>query len=140
EGIVAGAAAVEFLAGFGQGDGRRARLIDGMHRLHARGQHLVERLWEGLHGIAGVRVYGPPPSRPRTPTISFTLDGHPAEDVARALVRDAVFVSSGDFYAASVIPKLGVAPHGLVRVGCACYTSEEETDRLLAGLRRIASH
>jgi hypothetical protein len=37
----------------------------------------------------------------------------------------------------TVIERLGQAPHGLVRTGCACYTTAEEVDRLLAGVRTL---
>ena len=59
--------------------------------------------------------------------------------VARALARSAVFVSHGDFYAATVARRLGHEKDGLVRAGCACYTTAEEVDRLLASLARVAT-
>jgi selenocysteine lyase/cysteine desulfurase len=140
EGIVGAGAAVDFLAGLASGGGsRRERLRAVTSALHARGHALVERLWNGLHGIPGVTVYGPPPSAPRTSTISFVVDGHPSAEVARALVRDAVFVSNGDFYATTVVRRLGHREHGLVRAGCAAYTTADEVDRLLAGVRAVAS-
>jgi selenocysteine lyase/cysteine desulfurase len=37
----------------------------------------------------------------------------------------------------TVIERLGQAPDGVVRAGCACYTTPEEVDRLLAGLRAL---
>ena len=40
-------------------------------------------------------------------------------------------------YASTVVEDLGLAPHGLVRAGCACYTTEEEVDRLLAGVAEL---
>jgi selenocysteine lyase/cysteine desulfurase len=49
-----------------------------------------------------------------------------------------VFVSHGDFYAATVIERLGQAPDGVVRAGCACYTNQEEVERLISGVRKIA--
>jgi len=107
EGIVGARAAVDFLASLAGGTDRRARLAAAQAALHARGQELVERLWEGLKGIAGVTVYGPPPSAPRTLTVSFVVAGAPAQDVAVALARRAVFVSSGDFYATTVVRRLG---------------------------------
>ncbi|MFY9552989.1 MAG: aminotransferase class V-fold PLP-dependent enzyme, partial [Thermoanaerobaculia bacterium] len=83
-------------------------------------------------------LYGPPPDAPRTPTVSFVVDGRPSADVAEALARRALFLSSGDFYAWTVVQRLGHASDGLVRAGCACYTTEEEIDRLLDGVRDIA--
>jgi selenocysteine lyase/cysteine desulfurase len=50
-----------------------------------------------------------------------------------------VFVSNGDFYATTVVERLGLTAEGLVRAGCACYTTADEVDRLLAGVERLTS-
>jgi selenocysteine lyase/cysteine desulfurase len=50
----------------------------------------------------------------------------PSSTVASGLAAKGVFVSDGDFYASTVVKRLGLAEQGLVRAGCACYTSEEE--------------
>jgi selenocysteine lyase/cysteine desulfurase len=70
--------------------------------------------------------------------VAFTLAGQPADQVARGLGELGVFASSGDFYAATVVQRLGV-PDGLVRAGCACYTTMEEVERLIEGVRRLSS-
>jgi selenocysteine lyase/cysteine desulfurase len=95
-------------------------------------------MWSGLCAIPGVRMYGCQPGQARTPTVAFTLDGVVSDDVARALAKRAVFVSNGDFYATTVIERLGHATDGVVRAGCACYTTAEEVDRLIAGVAEIA--
>ena len=41
--------------------------------MHARGHELVTRLYDGLAAIPGVRVYGPAPDQPRTPTVAFVV-------------------------------------------------------------------
>jgi selenocysteine lyase/cysteine desulfurase len=48
-----------------------------------------------------------------------------------------VFVSHGDFYASTGVARLKPGPGGLVRAGCACYTSETEVDRLVDGVREL---
>jgi cysteine desulfurase family protein (TIGR01976 family) len=131
EGIVGAAAAVDFLASLAQGEGRRDRLVRAAAALHERGQALVERLWSGLRAVDGVTLYGPSPTAPRTPTVSFAVMGRSSEEVARALAARAVFVSNGDFYATTVVRRLGHAEDGLVRAGCACYTTAAEVDRLV---------
>lgn len=136
EGIVGAAAAVDFLASLGDGETRRARLAAAFAVLHDRGRSLLLRLWDGLSAIDGVTLYGPKPDSPRTPTVAFTVAGRPADDVARRLADRGVFVSSGDFYATTVVARLGVTD-GLVRAGCACYTTEEEVDRLVEGVRSL---
>jgi cysteine desulfurase family protein (TIGR01976 family) len=140
EGIVGAAAAVDFLAGLAGRPRapRREALRATYAALHDRGERLVATLWSELGGIAGVTLYGPPPGTPRTPTISFTVAGHSTDDVAVALANRGVFVSNGDFYAATVIERLGLAPEGLVRVGCSCYTDDDEVDRLIDGVRTLA--
>jgi cysteine desulfurase family protein (TIGR01976 family) len=138
EGIIGAAAAVEFLASLGPGENRRGRLAQTFTELHTRGQTLVRRLWNGLSGIGGVRLYGPSPAANRTPTVAFTVAGRSADQVAERLAERAVFVSSGDFYATTVVERLGVTD-GLVRAGCACYTTEEEVDRLIEGVAALSS-
>ncbi len=137
EGIAGAAAAVDFLAALGQGETRRARLRDAFSRLDAHGDALLERLWAGLSSFDGVRLYGRAPGRPRTPTVAFTVRGHDAGDVAAHLATRGVFVSHGDFYAATLVERLAPGPGGLVRAGCACYTTADEVDRLIAAVSEL---
>ena len=62
--------------------------------------------------------------------MAFTVQGHTARDVSRRLAERGLFLSHGNFYAATVVKRLGV--EGLVRAGCACYTTAEEVERLIA--------
>jgi len=137
EGIVGAGAAVDFLASLGGAGSRRERLVRTFGALHRRAQELVERLWQGLESTAGVRLFGPAPGEPRTPTVGFTVAGRATDDVATALAGEGVFVSNGDFYATTVVERLGIAPDGLVRAGCACYTTADEVDRLVAAIRLL---
>jgi cysteine desulfurase family protein (TIGR01976 family) len=137
EGIAGAKAAVEFLASLAAGGSRREGLAAAYRELHARGQDLVTQLWHGLAEARGVRLYGPPPGSPRTPTVAFAVDGRRSEDVAAALADLGLFVSHGDFYATTVVERLGRSDGGLVRAGCACYTTEEEVERLVDGVRRL---
>jgi cysteine desulfurase family protein (TIGR01976 family) len=151
EGIAGAAAAVDFYASLaGQktasvGDrvkdstsSRRANLQSAFKGLRAHSAPQVKRLWESLSGIIGVRLYGPPPDVERTPTVSFIVKNVASTDVARRLAEQGLFASHGDFYAQTVIERLGLAPEGLARVGCACYTSDEEIERLIEAVREIA--
>ena len=132
EAIAGTAAAIDFLASLARGNTRRERLQTALRELHDRGDALITRLWRGLRKLQRIRLYGPPPGIARTPTIAFTVHGLPSIDVARKLAQRGLFLSHGDFYAATVVERLGQSLYGLVRAGCACYTSEEEVDRLLA--------
>lgn len=138
ESIAGAAAAVDFLASLADGESRRARLAVVFDELHTRGSELLKQMWHGLAAIEGVRLYGPPPAAPRTPTVSFSVQGRTSTEVARALLTRGVFASNGDFYALTVAQRMGVADEGFLRAGCACYTTAEEVDRLLSGVRALA--
>src|SRR5436190_5850304 len=137
EGIAGTAAAVDFLATLGASSTRRERLHAAFQQLYERSDALITQLWNGLREIERVRLYGPPPGAARTPTIGFTLNDVPSIEVAKKSAEHGVFLSHGDFYAMTVVERLGLAPDGLVRAGCACYTTAEEVDRLLACVREL---
>ena len=151
EGMVGAAAAIDFLASLpaphagsaredpakGGGDTRRARLSSVFEELHYRSRELLNSLYQQLRSIPGVHLYGPEPTEPRTPTLSFTVEGVTSTNVARQLAGKGLFLSHGDFYAATVTERLGLGPEGLVRAGCACYTTQEEIDRLVEGVSEI---
>ncbi len=144
EGIVGAAAAVDFLASLARPmagalpASRRERLRAAFETFHERGTALLERLWLGLAEIDGVKIYGPPHHAPRTPTLAFTVANRPAEQVCRLLAANGIFASHGNFYAMTVVERLGVADHGLVRLGCACYTTDEEVTRVIEAVRAVA--
>ncbi|HEY2829948.1 MAG TPA: aminotransferase class V-fold PLP-dependent enzyme, partial [Thermoanaerobaculia bacterium] len=136
EGIAGARAAIDFLASLSGSDGtRRERLAATYSALHERGLALARKLWEALAAMNRVHLYGPDPSQPRTPTVAFTIENISAEDVSRALAREGLFASHGDFYAMTVIEKLGV--EALLRIGCACYTTDDEIDRLIGAVEQI---
>jgi cysteine desulfurase family protein (TIGR01976 family) len=142
EAMAGATAAVDFLAGLSSltEATRTEKLDDVMAAVEAREADLFTRLWDGLADIDGVSLYGPPPGGPRAPTLSFTVEGFPARDVS-ARLADGVgaFLSHGDFYAATVVDRLGLRPHGMVRAGISLYTTEEEVDRLVQGVRGLVT-
>lgn len=138
EGMVGAGAAVDFLASLANGTSRREGLRATYDELHLRSSDLIRSLWNGLASLQGVRLYGPAPDLPRTPTLAFTVDGVASTEVSRRLAARGLFLSHGDFYAASVVERLGLGEEGLVRAGCACYTTQDEIDRLIEGVSEIA--
>ena len=88
--------------------------------------------------MPNVRLYGPPPDSARTPTLALTIAGCTSTEAARRLSEKGLFLSHGDFYAATVVKRLGVELEGLLRAGCACYTTEEEIDRLIEGIHELS--
>ncbi|MGQ0542857.1 MAG: cysteine desulfurase-like protein [Blastocatellia bacterium] len=139
ESIVGAGAAVDFLASLGKGSTRRERLGNTFGEIHVRDQELTRILWNGLCEIDGVRVYGPGLDTDRTSLVSFTVGDHPSEEVSKYLAGKGAFVSHGDFYAATVVERLGVDRQGLVRAGCSIYSTSDEVQRLIDGVTEFVS-
>lgn len=139
EGMVGAAAAIDYLASLAAGPGRRENLRAAFAEMHARASRLFERLWNGLKSIPRVTLYGVAPGSARTATLSFTIEGCTSTEAARWLSEKGLFLSHGDFYAATVVNCLGLEPEGLIRAGCACYTTEEEIDRLIEAVNELCS-
>jgi cysteine desulfurase family protein (TIGR01976 family) len=139
ESIVGAAAAVGFIASLGVGGTRRERLGSAFAFTHHRDIELTRELWNGLAAINGVRIYGPKFDALRTSLVSFTVGNSASEEVSKYLAEKGVFVSHGNFYAATVAERLGVAEQGLVRVGCSVYTTIEEVLRVVEGVKGFVS-
>ena len=140
EGIVGAAAAVRFLASVAgpvspAAGALRTALVASYAQLHADASGLTQQLWDGLGAIDGVTRYGRPPGQPRTPTVSFALEGHTSHEVAARLVASGLFVSSGDFYAQTLVERLGTWP-GRPRAHRLRVLHDGRGDRSTAGRRR----
>jgi len=140
EGIVGAGAAVDWIASLARESGgeKRDALAATFTELHRRGAKLFRQLWDGLGQIRAVKRYGLAPDQPRTPTLAFRVDGKSCDDVAVAMAQRGLFVSHGDFYAATIIERLGVGPDGVVRVGCSAYTTSDEIERVVRAVGEIA--
>lgn len=141
EGIAGTAAAVEWLASLGEEPAIHLReaLWGGYRAIEQHETAVFARLHAGLTGIPGVRVFGPPADGCRTPTAGFTIDGVTPDGAAQRLGEEGVFVWNGDFYATTVCDALGLSDcGGLIRAGVAPYTTDDDVDRLVDGVRRLA--
>ncbi|MET8848983.1 cysteine desulfurase-like protein [Amycolatopsis sp. NPDC004625] len=130
-------AAIGFLAGLVPGTGsRRERLVASMAGLEAHEEVLLARLDGGLASLPGVTRYGAPERR-RTPTVLFSVEGVASQAVYEHLGALGVNAPAGSFYAIECSRHLGLGDTGAVRAGIAPYTTEEDVDRLLAGVASL---
>jgi selenocysteine lyase/cysteine desulfurase len=133
-------AAIRYLAGLGEGPTLRAQIVDAMTGLAARERSLATTYFDAVRNLPGVNVWGPDfSSARRAPTVSITVDGKTAEEVARRLAERGILAWDGHFYAARAVEVLGLAGRGgLLRAGMALYTSKEDVDRLALAVAEIA--
>ena len=100
---------------------------------------LAKKLRMGLRAIPGVTVYGPAEGQPRTPTVSFTMEGYAPEQVTEVFGSKGINSWHGDFYAVEAVAALGLAESGgLIRLGMAPYCTESDIDRVLNTVAELA--
>jgi cysteine desulfurase family protein (TIGR01976 family) len=91
----------------------------------------------GLASIDGVKLHGAPVDR--APTVMFSVEGRPADQVARELAAVQVAVWHGSYYAWELHRVLGLGTDGAIRAGAVHYNEPADIERLLAAVERIAS-
>jgi cysteine desulfurase family protein (TIGR01976 family) len=141
EGMAGTLGAVEYLEQFGTGGSRRARIVSAWAALESYEQALTRRLIDALQGFKGLTIRGITSANAahrRVPTVSFTLDGHHPEALARGFAADNIFVWSGHNYAIEPVGRMGLMDKGgVLRVGLAHYNTAAEIDRLASSLTRM---
>jgi cysteine desulfurase family protein (TIGR01976 family) len=134
-------AAVDFIADLatdlaaGGGD-RRARVLAGMDAAWQHEHRLRERIEAGLAELPGVTLHSR--AARRTPTLLMTFADHSPREAYRFLAELDINAPAGTFYADEPARRLGLEDGGL-RVGLAVYSDDEDVDRLLAGLAKLAT-
>lgn len=130
ESIAGAVAAVEYLRSLGDGD-----LDQAFARIAAHERALAGRFLAGVPDA--LELYGIAGAEGRTPTFCFNVAGHSPRAVAERLAERDVYVWDGHYYALEPMRALGLGEEGAVRAGFLHYTTEEEVDRLLDGLREL---
>ena len=142
EAIAGFVAAVDYLASLGSGLDRRSRLDSAFAAIQTHEQELARRFLIGLGDVPGARLHGiadPERVGERTPTFCLTVDGHEPRAVATHLAERGINVWDGNYYAPELMTHLGLEGRGGgVRIGFLHYTSPDEVDRALTGLRLAA--
>lgn len=120
---------------------RRRELVAGMVAIQQYERELVTRLIDGLEGIGGMVIHGITDRSAfgaRVPTVSVSIEGVHPRAAAEALGRAGIYVWDGDFYATSLIERLGKAEAGgILRLGLVHYNTASEVDRTLEAVANL---
>jgi cysteine desulfurase / selenocysteine lyase len=116
------AAACEFLTGLG------------MDAVRDHEVALTRYAWEQLRELPDLTVYGPPPEH-RSGAISFNLAGVHPHDVASILDESGLCIRAGHHCTQPLHDRLGL--DASARASFYIYNSEEDVERLIAGLERV---
>ena len=106
----------------------------GMPAVEAHEAELVAAALKGLSAVDGVRIIGPASLENRGSPVSFVLDGVHAHDVGQVLDDEGVAVRVGHHCAWPLHRRFGIA--ATARASFAVYNTQDEVDRLVAGVRR----
>jgi cysteine desulfurase family protein (TIGR01976 family) len=140
EGMAGTLGAIEYLEQFGTGETRHKRIASAWVALAEYEQQLTLQLIEGLKTFKGLTIRGITSANAmhrRVPTVSFTLEGHHPQDLAKAFAGDNIFVWSGHNYAIEPVSRMGLMDTGgVLRVGLAHYNTAAEVEALLSSLTR----
>ncbi|KQQ52314.1 cysteine desulfurase-like protein [Plantibacter sp. Leaf314] len=118
----------------GAAENRRDRLVASAASVHERELALRTRIEEELGALApDVELHSR--AAERTATLFMTFPGRRSADASAFLAARDVLAPSGSFYAVEPFAALGLDDVGGLRVGVAPYTSDEDVDRLLDGVR-----
>jgi len=139
--IIGVRAAIDYMASLGTGATLRTQIVSAMEAIGCHERKIAATLHAELGAVKGLTLWGTPFTEvPRTPTLAFTLADRHATEVAASLAERAICTWDGHFYAIRPVEILGLLERGgVVRAGVSLYTSEEEAERLVQELRRIAA-
>ncbi len=116
-----------------------ARYLDaiGMDAVENHEATLTKELFDGLSGIDGVRIIGPPADQNRIGVVSFTVEGLHPHEVAHLLDDQyAIMVRSGHHCCMPLMQYLNL-PEGTVRASLYLYNKSEEIQALVSGISEI---
>jgi selenocysteine lyase/cysteine desulfurase len=88
-----------------------------------------------IKSLPGVTMYGH--AKHRTPTLYFSFANFTSGEIYKAMVEKRVNVPAHNFYALEVSRKLGLGDDGALRAGLAPYSTRDDVDRLVSGLREV---
>jgi cysteine desulfurase family protein (TIGR01976 family) len=140
EGLGGVLAAVEFIAGLGEGETRKERLQSGYRAIEAWENALAESIRERVRDLPKITLFDPGTER-KTPTLGLDVEGASPLEVCKWMVDErSIFVADGHFYAVRLGDLTGVNEKGgWVRAGLAPYTTEEEADRFVNALEEFVT-
>jgi cysteine desulfurase family protein (TIGR01976 family) len=148
EGICGAAAAVEYVASVGGESvvdrGRQSRpymLTAAFETIRAHEIEIGDRLLCGLREMSRLKLWGISDSSrwsERVPTFSLTHATRTPKEMGERLAAQGLFGWPGNHYALPLTERLGLEPHGTLRLSLLHYNTGEEVDRLLGALREFA--
>ena len=118
-----------------------AAAIDAIHsigyaNMWRHEQKLTARFQECLSGQKGIRILGHPEVHERISLFSFTLEGMPANELARSLDQYGIAIRAGDLAAMQLLQRFGVKQ--AARASLYVYNTLDEIDKFAHILKAVS--
>lgn len=112
----------------------------GLAAVHDREMELTGRLLDGVRGLDGVTIHGPPTREGRTGAVSLTFDRVAPKDAAARIFERHDIVCRAGFHCAPLAHEtIGThAGGGTVRFSPGYFTTEAEIDRAIEAITSVA--
>ena len=110
-----------------------SRLAQAFAAIHAHEVALARRAEDGLREIPGVKIIGD--AHEKAGIVSFTLDNAHPHDIGTILDSEGIAIRAGHHCCMPLMTRLGLP--ATARASFALYNTEEEVDRLVAGVRMV---
>ena len=105
----------------------------GIDEIQSHERELIDYCTSEMEQIEGMRLYGTAPGKESV--ISFLIDGIHPYDLGTLLDHLGIALRTGHHCAQPLMERYGIT--GTARVSFALYTTREEVDTFIAGLRRV---
>ena len=105
----------------------------GIDETQSHERELIDYCTSEMEQIEGMRIYGTAPGKESV--ISFLIDGVHPYDLGTLLDHLGIALRTGHHCAQPLMERYGIT--GTARVSFALYTTREEVDTFIAGLRRV---
>ncbi|WP_297131233.1 aminotransferase class V-fold PLP-dependent enzyme [uncultured Porphyromonas sp.] len=105
----------------------------GIDEIQSHERELIDYCTSEMEQIEGMRIYGTAPDKESV--ISFLVDGVHPYDLGTLLDHLGIALRTGHHCAQPLMERYGIT--GTARVSFALYTTRDEMDTFIAGLRRV---
>lgn len=111
----------------------------GIAAIREKEDSLFRQLWEGLQGVDGLTLYGPPPGEERIAILSFNIEGWEPEDIGDVLNHNYGIQARTGLHCAPLAHRtLGTLPLGTVRLSPGFFTSPADVRQAAQAVAAIA--
>lgn len=122
-----------FIGSLGLGTALKYVSEIGIDEIQSHERELIDYCTSEMEQIEGMRIYGTAPGKESV--ISFLIDGVHPYDLGTLLDHLGIALRTGHHCAQPLMERYGII--GTARVSFALYTTREEVDTFIAGLRRV---